>query len=415
MVRLLFAWCAFFFLGNAPAEAVTLRVETASGDSVFFASVRDTVSVLVSVDSDGQVLTGVEVFLHYDPRNFSVVDTLKESLLFGRVLIDTNRVLSESVAVLHFAEADLVGKSAAGVLFAADFVVLESGSLSSFSLLEGDLIYKSAYTTVSEVGVTFAFENVHSLTYADLPPVLQLPSILVMKEDEVLVVDLRPLAIDVESGDALQWSVLSSGDRVTSNVTDRLTVVLTPTENFNGQVILEMVVTDASGGQVRGEVVLNVASVNDPPELKAGALPDSVVLTDRNALISLKDAALDVDGDDLIWTGQGTDDVGIEIDEQMVAQIFAPLDWVGEATVFVFVSDGSTNGFAHSIRVVRRQASNILPGDFDGNGEVGFPDFLAFAQAFGQDNPSSEADLNGDGRVDFSDFLVFAQNFGRKS
>ncbi|MDE2888406.1 MAG: hypothetical protein OXR72_09320 [Gemmatimonadota bacterium] len=54
--------------------------------------------------------------------------------------------------------------------------------------------------------------------------------------------------------------------------------------------------------------------------------------------------------------------------------------------------------------------------DFDGDGTVGFPDFLAFAGSFGSSRggPRYEArfDLDGDGSVAFSDFLIFAGAFG---
>lgn len=414
MVRLLLMWCAVFLFTNVSVDAVDLRIETATGDSVFFLPVGDTVSVSVVVDSDGQALTGVELFLQYDPRAFAVVGALSESLLFGRVLIDTHRVFSDSVAVLHFAEADLVGKAVNGVLFTVDFVVASGGGQASFGVLNDDALYKSAYTTVSDVGQTFVFENIRHLTYADLPPVLQLPSLLLMKEDDILVVNLRPLAIDAESGDGLVWSVSTKSDEMRANVTDTLTLVLAPVENFNGQIALELIATDGSGGQAQGEVFVSVASVNDPPEW-VKALPDSVVLTDRNERIDLSGSAEDVDGDEIVWRGQGTGDVGIEVDSRGIASIFAALDWVGEGTVFVFAGDGTLESNGIPIRVIRAQALNTLPGDFDGNGEVGFPDFLAFAQAFGQDNPSLEADLNGDQRVDFADFLVFVQNFGRTS
>ncbi len=49
------------------------------------------------------------------------------------------------------------------------------------------------------------------------------------------------------------------------------------------------------------------------------------------------------------------------------------------------------------------------PADFDGDGIVGFSDFLAFAEAFG----TSEAafDLDASGTVDFGDFLLFVEAF----
>ncbi|MDE3258595.1 MAG: hypothetical protein OYM47_12230 [Gemmatimonadota bacterium] len=66
-------------------------------------------------------------------------------------------------------------------------------------------------------------------------------------------------------------------------------------------------------------------------------------------------------------------------------------------------------------RVIR---FNSTPSpDFDGDGTVGFSDFLQFASRFGvqQGNSDFDArfDLDGDGEIGFSDFLIFARNFGK--
>ena len=62
--------------------------------------------------------------------------------------------------------------------------------------------------------------------------------------------------------------------------------------------------------------------------------------------------------------------------------------------------------------------SALLP-DFDGDGTVGFGDFLNFAEAFGS-SQSDEGyepryDLNGDGEIGFEDFVIFAENFGKNA
>jgi len=49
--------------------------------------------------------------------------------------------------------------------------------------------------------------------------------------------------------------------------------------------------------------------------------------------------------------------------------------------------------------------------DVNGNGTVDFPDFLTFAQVFGQAH--STLDFNNNGTVDFPDFLTFVQSFGK--
>ena len=63
------------------------------------------------------------------------------------------------------------------------------------------------------------------------------------------------------------------------------------------------------------------------------------------------------------------------------------------------------------------QSFSHLIGDFDGNGEVGFPDFLGFAESFGKtgaEGHDERHDLDANGVIDFSDFLKFATRFGDK-
>ena len=64
-------------------------------------------------------------------------------------------------------------------------------------------------------------------------------------------------------------------------------------------------------------------------------------------------------------------------------------------------------------------SSMLAPAsDFDGDGTVGFADFLQFVEKFGL-SETDEAyqarfDLNGNGVIGFGDFLIFANNFGKK-
>ena len=57
-----------------------------------------------------------------------------------------------------------------------------------------------------------------------------------------------------------------------------------------------------------------------------------------------------------------------------------------------------------------------VPGDFTGDGHVGFEDFVAFVRNFGtsrsNDGFDDRYDLDLDGRVGFSDFVLFATAFG---
>lgn len=60
-------------------------------------------------------------------------------------------------------------------------------------------------------------------------------------------------------------------------------------------------------------------------------------------------------------------------------------------------------------------AFNSAPSpDFDGDGTVGFSDFLQFAERFGEQQGDARFDLDGDGKVGFSDFLILARHFGKE-
>ncbi|MDE3259778.1 MAG: hypothetical protein OYM47_18255 [Gemmatimonadota bacterium] len=81
----------------------------------------------------------------------------------------------------------------------------------------------------------------------------------------------------------------------------------------------------------------------------------------------------------------------------------------------VSLAESSTS--SDVLRTSREISFNAAPSpDFNGDGTVGFSDFLTFAGAFGssQGDARYEArfDLDGDGFVAFSDFLIFAVAFG---
>ena len=53
--------------------------------------------------------------------------------------------------------------------------------------------------------------------------------------------------------------------------------------------------------------------------------------------------------------------------------------------------------------------------DLNGDGVVGFEDFLELSRDFGlQDDQIRNTDLNGDGVVSFEDFLLLAAYFGEE-
>ena len=83
------------------------------------------------------------------------------------------------------------------------------------------------------------------------------------------------------------------------------------------------------------------------------------------------------------------------------------------------VADGTNIGETDMLTAATPLTFNAMgpTPDFNGDGTVGFADFLAFAGQFGtrrgDGRYQAKYDLNGDGAIDFRDFLSFAGSYGQ--
>ena len=95
----------------------------------------------------------------------------------------------------------------------------------------------------------------------------------------------------------------------------------------------------------------------------------------------------------------------------VLSQFVSPDDPIKTVITFAKATDTGTPGTP--------ETPSMLPGDFDGNGAVEFPDFLLFVAQFGKsssdDGFDARMDLDGNGAVEFPDFLLFVAAFGSKS
>ena len=82
------------------------------------------------------------------------------------------------------------------------------------------------------------------------------------------------------------------------------------------------------------------------------------------------------------------------------------------ATVSEFRWDSAPD---NNSAVVETKLAPLLPADLDGDGEVGFSDFLILSANFGRQVAArSEGDVNEDGVVDFTDFELLRDTFGQR-
>ncbi len=78
------------------------------------------------------------------------------------------------------------------------------------------------------------------------------------------------------------------------------------------------------------------------------------------------------------------------------------------------LADRSAQGMAVSWTIPADPEAPKLLGDLDGDGTVGFNDFLELSSNYGNDDAvASQGDLDGDCSVGFSDFLIMSRQYGK--
>ena len=194
-------------------------------------------------------------------------------------------------------------------------------------------------------------------------------------------------------------------------------------ENTRGGI--SVIATDSSRVGLDGSRVVETIRTGDSGIFRLALSPDESRLyaTDRvNAQLLVIDVAQNrvLDRKDVLPGGEETRDLFVSADG---SRVYVTNQSSHELVVFdaeslqilriLRLGDGPRGVAVRAQPAVFRPSTVESRADFDGDGEVGFSDFLLFATAFGTEDPDLRFDLNDDGEVNFSDFLLFAGVFGK--
>ena len=190
------------------------------------------------------------------------------------------------------------------------------------------------------------------------------------------------------------------------------------------------------------DLVYSVTLSPDGATMSSGTSDKAVILWDISEWTRLRPVSLEIvsgngqqgaPGDTLIqpMMVEVRDQFGDPLPDASVT--FTVTDSDGTSTVATVTTDADgraattlTLGSQSGTNTVVAAVANIKPvtftaigrahADFDGDGKVGFGDFLLFATAFGRGQGDAEYDarfdLDGNGAIGFSDFVIFAGAFG---
>ena len=240
-----------------------------------------------------------------------------------------------------------------------------------------------------------------------------------------------PVSADLQGDIILDVEILDTGGNPGASADFRSSLFLQSTSDIANPTTFNVEATEASFNQRLG------IEDQTPVRIETGMFEiEGSLHTDTNQLSHFF-AGVDVSnltpGDTAIVRGIYSigllDDLNAEtIDDQLNAFIPASLLEVPYLLTSVDVSpvfgDCSDDGILSSADLVcittteQRDtvlnALNTLPGDFDGDGEVAFSDFLTLARNFGELTATyAEGNVDLVGGVTFLDFLELAANFGK--
>gem|GEM_PF-4349126 len=143
------------------------------------------------------------------------------------------------------------------------------------------------------------------------------------------------------------------------------------------------------------------------PGRRDGFVGESLVLDERMYFTAVDQ----VHGNEL-WSTDGTAD-GTQLERDLWPGPIGsnPTDLVAGQNRFVFFADDGI----HGRELYQFQEDSLLQSDLDGDGEIGFGDFLLLSHNFrSEDAKQEDGDLTGDGVVSFEDFLILSAEYGKQ-
>ncbi len=186
---------------------------------------------------------------------------------------------------------------------------------------------------------------------------------------------------------------------------------LMPPPSAGSDVEIDIVITEGGTGAPGFEVDLEF----DPTQLEFTSFEAKDVFSGAMAIATPSEGAVNVGVVFLGGSGQK------ESGSAGVAVFSVLTGFSGEAKVELKAGkiglDAVAIGPGGSYVLIGGSGPAVPNGDFDGDGIVGFTDFISFAMAYstvkGDPTYSASYDMNQDDKIDFTDFVMFAQVYGK--
>ncbi len=324
--------------------------------------------------------------LHLGDNSVSDLSPLAESINLHELTLGDNSVsdLSPLERLIHLVRLELYNINISDISSLAELTHLEYLHLGDNSV--SDLSPLERLTNLE--GLDLWYNSV-----SDLSPLAELTNLTFLQIAGNLVSDLSPLVANTGLGDGdvvyVQENPLSY-----ASIHTHIPILLERGVTVNHDNRAHPALLKVSGYNQQGVSGVTLAqpfvvAVQDENGSAVEGVQVRFTVTEGGGTLSVETAATDANGQASTTLTLGSQP--------------------GRNTV-----EGTVDGFEP---VTFTATGKEVHADFDGDGTVGFADFVQFAARFGlsQDDAGYDAryDLDGDGTIGFGDFVIFANAFGK--
>ncbi|MDA0685141.1 MAG: SGNH/GDSL hydrolase family protein [Bacteroidetes bacterium] len=297
-------------------------------------------------------------------------------------------------------------------------------------------------------------EEITKVVFFNRPPAIstaiQEKSFIVGGDPQVIHLNSGEPLFDDPDGDVLSFSAHSSDTSVVKAIIEADSLILTP--GSNGTAVITIGANDRNSGQASFafdvfvrygsysvSLDLNMSEGDQGVSSFAGvssgfAISIQIFGKDMSASSGLE-STFEL-GNDLVYEGFDLGDLFADVTVQVTLDsatlsLTNPLGMsdglIGTIRLrtssqfegaTISISDLSLNRKDQSERLEKNPSVrlSVRSPDFNGDGQVGFSDFVHFAGTYGSKlgdtRYDSRTDLDGNGAIEFSDFVLFVQDYG---
>jgi hypothetical protein len=216
-----------------------------------------------------------------------------------------------------------------------------------------------------------------------------------------------PIELDLHVTDGnnekheIKWTFSENKDLNVSIDNNRIAIITTIDENWNGAETIIFHAEDPEGNKTTGSAMFTVRPVNDPPIVLD--IPNQTIFDySKFQPIILDNYVVDVDNtnDEITWTSIGQKNIVVSITNRVATFSLSDRKWIGYENLMFTATDSSGLLGVQTVSFTIQESGFVY--DLNHNGEIDLEDLIMVLKIF----TGIHVDIDIDQKIDYEDLLL---------